>query len=116
MRENFDVVVIGGGTTGTAAIRDLVLRGYTNSVLLERDDLAAGTSGGCHSALHGGSRYVVTDKQTAVECLQENKVFREIVPQVVDRQMQCGWQRQKSSLNLQRSGWRMQMRLACPMK
>ena len=35
MRENFDVVVIGGGTTGTAAIRDLVLRGYTNSVLLE---------------------------------------------------------------------------------
>lgn len=84
MRENFDVVVIGGGTTGTAAIRDLVLRGYTNSVLLERDDLAAGTSGGCHSALHGGSRYVVTDKQTAVECLQENKVFREIVPQVVD--------------------------------
>lgn len=84
MRENFDVVVIGGGTTGTATIRDLVLRGYTNSVLLERDDLASGTSGGCHSALHGGSRYVVTDKQTAVECLQENRIFREIVPQVVD--------------------------------
>lgn len=84
MRECFDVVVIGGGTTGTATIRDLVLRGFKNSILLERDDLASGTSGGCHSALHGGSRYVVTDKQTAIECLQENRIFRKIVPQVVD--------------------------------
>ena len=84
MRENFDVVVIGGGTTGTGVIRDLVLRGFKNSLLLERDDLAAGTSGGCHSALHGGSRYVVSDIQTARECLQENQVYRKIVPQVVD--------------------------------
>ncbi len=38
MRENFDVVVIGGGTTGTGVIRDLVLRGFPNSLLLERDD------------------------------------------------------------------------------
>ncbi len=59
MRENFDVVVIGGGTTGTGVIRDLVLRGFPNSLLLEETDLAAGTSGGCHSALHGGARYVV---------------------------------------------------------
>ncbi len=84
MRESFDVVVIGGGTTGTATIRDLVLRGFKNSLLLERDDLASGTSGGCHSALHGGSRYAVSDVETAKECLRENKVFREIVPQVVD--------------------------------
>ena len=84
MRENFDVVVIGGGTTGTGVIRDLVLRGFTNSLLLERDDLAAGTSGGCHSALHGGARYAVSDIQTARECLQENQVYRKIVPQVVD--------------------------------
>ena len=82
--ENYDVVVIGGGTTGTAVIRDLVLRGFTKSVLLERDDLAAGTSGGCHSALHGGSRYVVSDIQTAKECLHENKIYKKIVPQVVD--------------------------------
>lgn len=84
MRESFDVIVIGGGTTGTATIRDLVLRGFTNTLLLERDDLASGTSGGCHSALHGGSRYAVSDIETAKECLKENRVFREIVPQVVD--------------------------------
>jgi len=84
MEKAYDVIVIGGGTTGTGVIRDLVLRGFQNSLLLERDDLAAGTSGGCHSALHGGSRYVVSDIQTARECLQENQIYRKIVPQVVD--------------------------------
>ncbi len=75
MEKAYDVIVIGGGTTGTGVIRDLVLRGFQNSLLLERDDLAAGTSGGCHSALHGGSRYVVSDIQTARECLQENQIY-----------------------------------------
>ncbi|MDD3404015.1 MAG: FAD-dependent oxidoreductase [Hespellia sp.] len=84
MKEAYDAIVIGGGTTGTGCIRDLVLRGFPNSLLLERDDLAAGTSGGCHSALHGGSRYAVSDIQTARECLQENQIYRKIVPQVVD--------------------------------
>ncbi|MDD6348304.1 MAG: FAD-dependent oxidoreductase [Lachnospiraceae bacterium] len=84
MKNTFDAIVIGGGTTGTGVIRDLALRGFTNSLLLERDDLGAGTSGGCHSALHGGSRYVYSDIQTARECLQENQTYRKIVPQVVD--------------------------------
>ena len=84
MKKEFDVVVIGGGTTGTGVIRDLVLRGFTNSLLLEREDLAAGTSGGCHSALHAGSRYVISDRQTAIECVQENRIYRDIVPQVID--------------------------------
>lgn len=84
MKMEYDVIVIGGGTTGTGVIRDLVLRGFKNSLLLERDDLAAGTSGGCHSALHAGSRYAVSDIQTARECLHENRVYRKIVPQVVD--------------------------------
>ena len=77
MRENFDVVVIGGGTTGTGVIRDLVLRGFKNSLLLERDDLAAGTSGGCHSALHGGSRLVwfLTSRRRGSVC-RKNQVYR----------------------------------------
>ncbi len=84
MKKEFDVVVIGGGTTGTGVIRDLVLRGFKNSLLLEREDLAAGTSGGCHSALHAGSRYVISDIETAKECVQENRIYRAIVPQVID--------------------------------
>ena len=32
MKNAYDALVIGGGTTGTGAIRDLVLRGFTNSL------------------------------------------------------------------------------------
>ena len=84
MKNEFDVVVIGGGTTGTAVIRDLVMRGFHKSILLDRDDLAAGTSGACHSALHAGSRYVISDRETAIECVQENEYYRYICPQVID--------------------------------
>jgi len=38
MKNEFDVVVIGGGTTGTAVIRDLAMRGFHKSILLDRDD------------------------------------------------------------------------------
>ena len=39
MSENeFDVVVIGGGSTGTAVARDCAMRGL-KTLLLERDDL-----------------------------------------------------------------------------
>ena len=36
MRENFDVVVIGGGTTGTGVIRDLVPVSYTHLDVYKR--------------------------------------------------------------------------------
>ena len=91
MKNEFDVVVIGGGTTGTAVIRDLVMRGFHKSILLDRDDLAAGTSGACHSALHAGSRYVISDRETAIECVQENEYYRYICPQVMIRRIHTGF-------------------------
>ena len=39
-----DVVVVGGGVTGVAVLRDLALRGV-QAVLVERFDLGTGTSG-----------------------------------------------------------------------
>ena len=39
-----DVVVVGGGVTGVAVLRDLALRGV-RAVLVERFDLGTGTSG-----------------------------------------------------------------------
>ena len=41
-----DVIVIGGGSTGTGIARDLALRGLI-PLLLERDDLAGGATGAC---------------------------------------------------------------------
>jgi len=80
----FDMVVIGGGTTGTAVARDLAMRGFTNILLVEKNDLGAGTSGRCHSNLHGGGRYIVNDIETAKECVQENRILRKIAPHTID--------------------------------
>ncbi len=53
----FDVLVIGGGVTGTAIARDAALRGY-NTALVEQADFASGTSSKSSKLVHGGVRYL----------------------------------------------------------
>lgn len=77
------VVVIGGGATGTGILRDLALRGI-NAVLVEQADLAHGTSSRFHGLLHSGARYAVKDNEAARECLQENMILRRIAPNCVE--------------------------------
>ena len=58
MREEpFDVVVIGGGVTGCGAALDAATRGL-RVALVERDDLASGTSSRSGKTFHGGLRYL----------------------------------------------------------
>jgi glycerol-3-phosphate dehydrogenase len=52
-----DVVVVGGGVTGTGVALDAASRGLS-VVLLERSDLAAGTSRWSSKLVHGGLRYL----------------------------------------------------------
>lgn len=52
-----DVLVIGGGVTGTGAALDAASRGLS-TVLVERDDLAFGTSRWSSKLVHGGLRYL----------------------------------------------------------
>lgn len=78
-----DVVVIGGGATGTGTLRDLAMRGF-DAVLLERADLAQGTTGRFHGLLHSGGRYVVSDPESATECAQENEIMRHIHSDAVE--------------------------------
>jgi glycerol-3-phosphate dehydrogenase len=78
-----DVVVVGGGTTGVGVLRDLSMRGYS-AVLLERGDLAQGTSGRFHGLLHSGGRYVVSDPESARECAEENAIITRIQPGAVE--------------------------------
>jgi glycerol-3-phosphate dehydrogenase len=73
------VLVIGGGATGTGVVRDLAMRGF-DALLVEKRDLTHGTSGRYHGLLHSGGRYVVKDPQAAVECIQENHILRRIFP------------------------------------
>lgn len=79
-----DVVVVGGGSTGVGVVRDVAMRGYS-AVLVDRVDLAQGTSGRFHGLLHSGGRYVVSDPQSATECAQENAILSRIQASAIER-------------------------------
>jgi glycerol-3-phosphate dehydrogenase len=72
-----DVLVIGGGATGAGVAWDAALRGF-DVVLVDRADLAEGTSGRFHGLLHSGGRYAVKDPQAAEECVAENAILRRV--------------------------------------
>ncbi len=78
-----DVVVIGGGSTGAGVVRDAAMRGY-KTVLIERADLAQGTSGRFHGLLHSGGRYVVSDPESATECAEENVILKRIQAEAIE--------------------------------
>jgi glycerol-3-phosphate dehydrogenase len=74
-----EILVIGGGATGTGILRDLAMRGF-KTILVEKRDLAHGTTGRYHGLLHSGGRYVLKDPQAAKECILENRILRRIMP------------------------------------
>jgi glycerol-3-phosphate dehydrogenase len=78
-----DVLVIGGGSTGSGVARDAAMRGFS-TVLVERRDLADGTTGRFHGLLHSGGRYAVKDRPAAVECINENVILRRIAPDCIE--------------------------------
>lgn len=78
-----EILVIGGGATGTGILRDLAMRGF-KALLVERSDLATGTTGRYHGLLHSGGRYVVKDPQAARECIEENRILRRIMPMCLE--------------------------------
>ena len=53
----FDLLVIGGGMTGTGIAVDAAARGLSVA-LIERDDFASGTSSKSSKMVHGGLRYL----------------------------------------------------------
>ncbi len=79
-----DVVVIGGGSTGAGVLRDAAMRGY-RAILVDRSDLAQGTTGRFHGLLHSGGRYVVSDPGSATECAEENAILRRIQAPAIER-------------------------------
>jgi glycerol-3-phosphate dehydrogenase len=78
-----DVLVIGGGATGAGVLRDAAMRGF-DAILVDRDDLAMGTTGRFHGLLHSGGRYVVKDPSAAQECIVENFVLRRIAADCIE--------------------------------
>lgn len=76
------VLVIGGGATGVGIARDLALRDV-DVTLVERDGLASGTSGRSHGLLHSGARYAESDRFGAEECIEENRVLKDIAGECI---------------------------------
>jgi glycerol-3-phosphate dehydrogenase len=83
MGKKYHVIVVGAGSTGTATAHDLALRGFEVTII-ERGEIASGTTGRNHCLLHGGGRYAVTDHEGAVECIDENMVLRKIMPECLE--------------------------------
>lgn len=77
------VLIIGGGVTGTGLARDLSLRGL-QCTLVERKDVNAGASGSNHGLLHSGARYVSNDPLSAAQCQKENTLLKQLVPELIE--------------------------------
>ncbi len=78
-----DLLVIGGGITGAGIARDAAMRGIS-TVLVEQQDLAAGTSSRSSRLVHGGLRYLEQGNVSLVrEALHERAVLLRIAPHLV---------------------------------
>ncbi len=77
------VLIIGAGVTGTGLARDLALRGVA-CIVLEKQDVNAGASGGNHGLLHSGARYISSDPASAAECHIENQLLKKRAPHCIE--------------------------------
>ena len=81
--ESFDVLVVGGGITGAGVALDAASRGL-RTALVERRDLASGTSSKSSKLVHGGLRYLQQREYRLVyEALAERQRLRQTAPHLV---------------------------------
>lgn len=81
--EHFDLLVVGGGITGSGIARDAALRGL-RVALVERDDFGAGTSSRSSRLVHGGVRYLEHGYLHLVfESSRERRTLLRIAPHLV---------------------------------
>lgn len=83
LRGHPTALVIGAGSTGAATAHDLALRGVAVT-LVERGEVASGTTGRNHGLLHSGARYAVKDPESAVECIAERDILARIASEVLE--------------------------------
>ena len=78
-----DVVVVGGGIHGVGVAQAAAAAGHS-VLLLEKTDLACGTSSRSSKLIHGGLRYLESAQWGLVrESLRERRILLEIAPELV---------------------------------
>ena len=81
--QEFDLIVIGGGITGSAMAYDAASRGLTVA-LFEKRDFGWGTSAATSKLIHGGLRYLTHLEFGLVrESLRERRILENIAPNFV---------------------------------
>src|SRR5688572_12917078 len=79
----FDVIVIGAGINGAGIARDAAMRGL-KVLLLDKGDIASGTSSWSTRLIHGGLRYLEYGEFGLVrESLRERETLLHIAPHLV---------------------------------
>ena len=80
---DFDLAIIGGGINGAGIARDAAGRGL-HVVLIEQNDLAAGTSSASSKLIHGGLRYLEHREFRLVHAaLREREILLRAAPHLV---------------------------------
>src|SRR6185503_14155058 len=80
---DFDIAILGGGINGTAIARDAAGRGM-RVLLVEQNDLGAGTSSASSKLIHGGLRYLQYGAFRLVrEALKEREVLLRSAPHII---------------------------------
>ncbi len=81
--EPMDVLIIGGGITGAGVARDAALRGL-RVALVDKSDVAGGTSSRSSRLIHGGLRYLEHgDLRLVFEASRERRILLRIAPHLV---------------------------------
>jgi len=84
--KEWDIVIIGGGSTGLGCAVDAASRGY-KTLLLEQVDFSKGTSSRSTKLVHGGVRYLQQgDVSLVFEALQERGLMFKNAPHLVTNQ------------------------------
>src|SRR2546427_1424578 len=82
-RDTLDVLVVGGGINGAGITRDAAMRGL-RVALVERSDLASGTSSRSSKLIHGGLRYLEQgDVRLVLEAVRERERLQRLPPHLV---------------------------------
>jgi glycerol-3-phosphate dehydrogenase len=82
-RQQFDLIVIGAGVNGAAITRDAVIRGL-RTLLLDKGDIASGTTSWSSRLIHGGLRYLEHGEVRLVrESLRERERLLRNAPHLV---------------------------------
>lgn len=80
----FDVAIIGGGINGVGVARDCAMRGLT-TLLVEKSDLCSGSTGACSGMIHGGPRYLETERESTRKSCEDSGAIQRIAPNLLFR-------------------------------